>query len=207
MDGDAEAAVVDVEHAAHAAEIPRVDDAENSESAANVDATAVDKGMASLAVEASPVLVVDSWESTRPGPELQSTTVGEGLWMLSTEVLARRLAAQLMMNEDDTKELNEAVKSEDVKRVLVEALSRQTTRAPDACIDPVSKSVAKQQTGGAADGSGPLCRTKFRGVESYAPAPIPAWHHILGSGLTSFLGLGAHSSSLAMVAAQTPQHD
>ncbi len=201
MDGDAgEAAVVDVEGVEHlvthsTAETPRVADAETSASAANDDAT-VDKGIPSLAVEAAPVLVVDSWESTSPGPELQSTTTGEGLWMLSTDVLARRLAAQLMMNEEDTKELDEAVKLEDVKRILVGALSRQTTRAPEACIDPVWKSVTKQLTGAAADDSGSVCWTKFGGVESYAPTQIPAWHHILGSGLTSFLGLGAHSSSV-----------
>jgi hypothetical protein len=213
MDGETDTVVGDAEHAAAA----RVGDKDKSGSTLQVDA---DGPVPALSVDAAPVVVVDSWESTTPGPELESATAAEGLWLLSTDVLARRLAAQLALEEDEAKQLEEAVETEDVKSVLVRALSRQTRppelRPADVCVDTVvSKDVGTQRVGAIADRSKqavePLsshsCWTKFRGVDGYAPAPIPSWHHILGSGLTSFLGLGANSAPRAIpTALPTPPH-
>ena len=134
-------------------------------------------------------------------------------WRKQRRMTLEQLAAQLGLEEDASKQLEEAVQTEDVKSVLVRALSRKM-RAPalrpaDVCIDTVSKDAERQRVGATADHSEqavePLsshsCWTKFRGVDGYAPVPIPAWHHVLGSGLTSFLGLGAICSSRASPAA------
>ena len=99
------------------------------------------------------------------------------------------------MDEEDAEQLAEAVKDEDMKRVLVKVLSRQTQTAALAPPD-MRADVAKRQVEAVADSSvehsKPQYWIKCRGVDGYKPASIPCWTHILGSGLTSVLGLGAY---------------
>ena len=108
----------------------------------------------------------------------------EGLAALSIETLCGRVADG--MDASNTARLEQAVRTNDLKQTLVATLVDRAARQQAAAPKVEAIAVAEPQPAQPA----PSFCGKFRGVDRRAPTPIPKASHVLGSGLTSFLGLG-----------------